>query len=53
VVLIAGRLVTISRTLRDVHRFGFPTIEALAERGAALVEEGVATIERFADVARA
>ena len=52
VVLVAGRLVAVSRTLRDTHRFGFPSLAALAEAGEALVAEGVAMIERYPNVAR-
>ncbi len=32
-VLIAGRLVVVNKQLRDVHRFGFETLEKLAEEG--------------------
>jgi probable nitrogen fixation protein len=53
VVLIAGRLVVISRSLRDVHRFGFPTLTKLSEEGSKLVDQGVDFIEKFPDAARA
>lgn len=52
-VLVAGRLVAVARTLRDVHRFGFPTAQALAEAGDGLVAEGVAMIRQHPDVAQA
>lgn len=51
VLLTAGRLVVISRTLRDVHRFGFDDFEALASAGGKLVDEAVAMVERFPEVA--
>ncbi|MQX37979.1 NifX-associated nitrogen fixation protein [Roseospira navarrensis] len=51
VVLIAGRLVAVSRTLRDVHRFGFDSLQALDDAGATLVEEGVGMIEAHPDLA--
>ena len=51
-VLIAGRLIAVNKQLRDVHRFGFPSIEKLAEEGQKLVDAGVAMIERFPEVAR-
>ena len=44
VVLTAGRLVAVSRPLRDVHRFGFDDLDALDAAGAALVEEGATLI---------
>ncbi len=50
-VLIAGRLIAVNKQLRDVHRFGFPSIEKLAEEGQKLVDAGVGMIERFPEVA--
>lgn len=50
-VLIAGRLIVVNKQLRDAHRFGFPTLTKLAEAGARYVEEGIAMIDRFKDVA--
>lgn len=52
VVLLAGRLVVLSRFLRDAQRFGFESIAALAEAGERLVADAVEMIERFPDVAR-
>lgn len=51
-VLTAGRLIAVNKQLRDVHRFGFPTMEKLAEEGQKLVEAGVSMIESFPEVAR-
>ena len=51
VLLTAGRLVVISRTLRDVHRFGFDDLAALAAAGGKLVDEAAAIIDRFPEVA--
>jgi probable nitrogen fixation protein len=51
VVLIAGRLIVLSRHLRDVHRFGFESMEKLAEDGAKFVDDGVEWIRRFPQVA--
>ena len=53
VVLTAGRLVAVSRHLREVHRFGFESVEKLAEEGAKLVEQGVQMIRKYPDVADA
>jgi probable nitrogen fixation protein len=52
VVLLAGRLVAVDRTLDDVRGFRFGSIEALAAAGERLVAEGVARIERHPEVAR-
>ncbi|MDY0329763.1 MAG: NifX-associated nitrogen fixation protein [Thiomonas sp.] len=51
-VLTAGRLVVVNRHLRDVHRFGFPSLEKLAEAGNKLVTEGIGLIEQYGEVAR-
>jgi probable nitrogen fixation protein len=51
-VLLAGRLVVINKSLRDVHRFGFLTLEKLAEEGEKLVSAGVEMIEKFPEVAK-
>jgi probable nitrogen fixation protein len=51
IVLIAGRLIVVNKQLRDVHRFGFLTLEKLAEEGEKLVNAGVEMIRKFPDVA--
>ena len=51
-VLIGGRLIVVNKQLRDVHRFGFDSLEKLAEEGAKYVKAGVEMIEKFPDVAR-
>lgn len=50
-ILSAGRLIVINKHLRDVHRFGFPTMAKLAEEGEKLVAAGVEMIEKFPEVA--
>lgn len=51
-VLLGGRLVVLNRFLRDVHRFGFDSLEKLADAGEKLVATGVEMIERLPDTAR-
>jgi probable nitrogen fixation protein len=53
VVLIAGKLVVLSRHLRDVHRFGFETIAKLAAEGEKFVAQAVEMINTYPEVARA
>jgi len=53
VVLIAGRLVVLSHHLRDVHRFGFASYEALAAEGERLTAEAIAMIEAHRELAEA
>lgn len=52
ILLTAGRLVVLSKTLRDVHRFGFDNLRKLAEAGTGLVDNGLTTIKTYSDVAR-
>ncbi len=51
-VLTAGRLVVINKHLRDVHRFGFESLEKLVAEGEKQVAAAVAMIEKFPEVAR-
>lgn len=50
-VLTTGRLIVVNRYLRDVHRFGYPSLTKLAEAGNKLVSEGVGLIEQYPEVA--
>ncbi|QSR89487.1 NifX-associated nitrogen fixation protein [Methylacidiphilum caldifontis] len=52
VILFGGRLVVVNKTLRDVHRFGYPTLEKLGEAGAKYALMGIEMITRFPEVAR-
>lgn len=50
-VLTAGRLIVVNKHLRDVHRFGFETLEKLAQEGEKLVAAAVEMIHKFPEVA--
>lgn len=50
-VLLAGRLVAVNKQLRDVHRFGFLSLQKLAEEGDKFVNSGVEMVKQFPDVA--
>jgi len=52
VVLLAGRLVVLSRHLRDVHRFGFESMEKLGEEGAGAIDSGLEWIRKYPEAAR-
>ncbi len=52
-LITVGRLVAFSKTLRDVHRFGFDSLTKLAEEGEKAVEKAMAGIAEFPEVARA
>ncbi len=51
VILTAGRLVVLSRHVRDVHRFGFESLERMAAEGEGQVAAGIDMVRRFPDVA--
>jgi probable nitrogen fixation protein len=53
VVLIAGSLVVLAKTLRDVHRFGFEDLAVLAAEGMKAANQAVAMIEAHPELARA
>jgi len=50
-VLTAGRLIVVNRHLRDVHRFGYPSLAKLAEAGTKLVNEGIGMVQTYKEVA--
>ena len=50
-IIWTGRLIVLSRTLRDAQRFGYPSLEKLAAQGERLVESGLKSIEKFPDAA--
>jgi probable nitrogen fixation protein len=52
-VLTVGKLVAYSKSLRDVHRFGFEGTDALAREGEKVVDQAIATINTYPEVARA
>lgn len=53
VILTMGKLVVLSKHLRDVHRFGFDSFEKLASEGEKLVVSAVETINAHPEVAKA
>jgi probable nitrogen fixation protein len=51
-VLMAGRLIVVNKMLRDVHRYGYDSLEKLAEEGSKAVAAGVEMINKYPDVAK-
>ena len=47
-----GRLIVVNKHLRDVHRFGFPSLAKLEQAGAKLVEDAIGMIRTYPDVAQ-
>ncbi len=50
VLIFSGRLLVVSRTLRDAQRFGFDTLEKVAAEGDKLTQSGINYIQRFPEV---
>ena len=50
-VLTAGRLIVVNKQLRDLHRFGFESLEKLAAEGEKLVAAGVEMITKYPELA--
>lgn len=50
-VLIAGRLVVINKSLRDVHRFGFDSVEKLNADAGKFIDSAIEIIGQFPEVA--
>ncbi len=52
VLVFSGRLLLVSKTLRDAQRFGFESLEKLEAEGAKLVESGINMANRFPEVGK-
>jgi len=52
-ILTAGKLVVVNAYLRDLHRFGFESLEAMAAKANGIIQDAVALIEKFPEVASA
>ncbi|MBD2494060.1 NifX-associated nitrogen fixation protein [Nostoc sp. FACHB-280] len=51
-LVFSGRLLLTVKTLRDAHRFGFESLEKLAEEGEAFVQKGLDLVNRFPEVGK-
>ncbi|MEO0886500.1 MAG: NifX-associated nitrogen fixation protein [Cyanobacteria bacterium J06648_10] len=49
-LVFSGRLILVSKTLRDAQRFGFTSLEKLNAEGEKLVNKGVELAKRFPEV---
>lgn len=50
-IVVTGKLIVLDKTLRDVHRFGFPSLEKLAEEADKLVDKAVQLVTSYKAVA--
>ncbi|TNE76736.1 MAG: NifX-associated nitrogen fixation protein [Gammaproteobacteria bacterium] len=51
-MLIVGKLVVFDKTLRDVHRFGFDSLEKLVDEMSKSIAKSLALVEAHRDVAK-
>ena len=49
-VMMAGRLIVYTKSLRDVHRFGFDSIEKLNVEADKVISAAIGMIEKFPEV---
>jgi probable nitrogen fixation protein len=50
VLIFSGRLILVSRTLRDAQRFSFTSFEKLAGEGEKLIQKGIDLAQQYPDV---
>jgi probable nitrogen fixation protein len=51
--IVIGKLIVVDKVLRDVHRWGFPSLEDLSEKSEQIVTQAVTLVERYREVAEA
>ena len=51
--ILVGKLIVVDKTLRDVHRFGFPNLEDMASKTEQVVDKAIALIDKYREVAEA
>ena len=52
VLITVGKLVVLDRSLRDVHRFGFKSVEKMVEDGDKMLASALALIAKYPEVAK-
>ena len=50
-IITVGKLVVMDRTLRDVHRFSFPTLSKMKDEADKLLSVALEIIGKYSDVA--
>lgn len=52
-LVLVGKLIAVDKVLRDVHRFGFSSLEEMADKTDKVLEKALALIEQYKEVAEA
>lgn len=50
-LVMVGKLIVVDKTLRDVHRWGFPSLEALCEQSEKQIDNALELIKQYKEVA--
>ncbi|NER02545.1 MAG: NifX-associated nitrogen fixation protein [Okeania sp. SIO3C4] len=51
-LVFCGRLLVVSRTLRDAHRFGFTSLEKLEDEGEKMSRAGIELVKKYKEVCK-
>lgn len=51
-LVFSGRLLVVSRTLRDAHRFGFTSLEKLEDEGEKMTKSGIELVKKYKEVCK-
>ncbi|MGB3513734.1 MAG: NifX-associated nitrogen fixation protein [Microcoleaceae cyanobacterium] len=51
-LVFSGRLLVVSRTLRDAHRFGFTSLEKLEDEGEKMSKAGIELVKKYKEVCK-
>ena len=51
--VLVGKLIAVDKVLRDVHRWGFSSLEDMAEKSEQAIAKAVALVEQYREVAEA
>lgn len=49
--VVVGKLIVVDKTLRDVHRFGFPTLAKMNEEAGKMIDKAAELIASYREVA--
>ena len=52
-LVLVGKLIVVDKVLRDIHRFGFPSLEEMCVKTEEIVDKAAALIEKYREVAEA
>lgn len=52
-LVLVGKLIVVDKVLRDIHRFGFPSLEDMCVKTETIVDKAAELIEKYREVAEA